>query len=198
MAIVESLERPLPRPKQNLLGYASARVIEALLEGLVALRFLEEGYSRNAAGKAFQAWKALLAALLALEKDKILEKLGDEEQRKWLLEVGIPRVPSGKLKPLARLLERTGYRGIAAYTAVALDLHDYQYHGPDPSGELSKYPDYQEAIEDIKDILWILVGLVEEKAKPKLQKASMWSKEHEEALNKLRERLEVVEKTTKP
>ena len=190
LAIAEPLEKPLPKPRQDLLGYASARVLEALLEALLALRFLEEGYSRNAAGKAFQAWKALVASLLALEKDSILRRLGDEKEREWLLEIGIPRVPSGRLKPLARLIEKVGYSNFTHYTSTVLNLHDYQYHGPDPSGELSKYPDSQEAIEDIKDILLVLVRVVEEKAKPKLQRAGMWSKEHDEALNTLQEKLQ--------
>ena len=71
------------------MGYASARVLEALLEGLLAPRLLEEGYTRNAAGKAFQAWKALVEALLALEKEK-LEKIADREEGRWLVERGAP------------------------------------------------------------------------------------------------------------
>ena len=60
------LERPLPRPDQDPLGYASAHVLEALLEGILALGFPERGYTRSAAGKAFVAWRALVAGLLAL------------------------------------------------------------------------------------------------------------------------------------
>ncbi len=103
--IVELLEKPLPRPKRDLVSYASARVLEALLEALLALEFLARGYTRNAAGKAFQAWRALTAALLTLEKDKIANALGREEEKKWLIEVAIPRAPSSRLKPLAGLLE---------------------------------------------------------------------------------------------
>ena len=67
------------------LGYARARILEALLEALLALRFLEEGYTRNAAGKAFQAWRALTSALLTLRRDEVLRKLGDKEQREWFI-----------------------------------------------------------------------------------------------------------------
>lgn len=38
-------------------------MLEARYEAEPALRFLEAGLYRNTAGKAFQAWKALLAAL---------------------------------------------------------------------------------------------------------------------------------------
>jgi hypothetical protein len=60
--VVELVERPFPKPSDE--GYIEARLLEALGEARLALRFLEEGLTRNAACKAFQAWKALLAALL--------------------------------------------------------------------------------------------------------------------------------------
>jgi hypothetical protein len=60
--VVELVERPLPKPSDE--GYIEARLLEALGEARFALRFLEEGLTCNAACKAFQAWKALLAALL--------------------------------------------------------------------------------------------------------------------------------------
>ena len=113
--------------------------MEALLEALLALRFLEEGYTRNAAGKAFQAWRALTGTLLALEKDKVLERVESEEQRRWLLERAVPRVPTLRLKALSQLLEEAGIPYYSSLTVKALSLHDYQYHGPDPDLELSKY-----------------------------------------------------------
>ena len=59
-----ALEKPLPKPWRDLVGYAAARVLEALLEGILALGFLERGYTRSAAGRgALQAWRALTAAL---------------------------------------------------------------------------------------------------------------------------------------
>ena len=57
------LDRPLPKPRRDLLGYAGGRVLEALLEAFLALSFLDMGYTRNAAGKALQAWKALTEAI---------------------------------------------------------------------------------------------------------------------------------------
>ncbi|AAL63268.1 MAG: PaREP1 family protein [Pyrobaculum sp.] len=37
--------------------------MEARYEAELALKFLEQGLYRNAAGRAFQAWRALLAAI---------------------------------------------------------------------------------------------------------------------------------------
>jgi hypothetical protein len=62
---VELVERPLPKPSDE--GYVEARLLEAVTETRLALCFLKEGLTQNAAGKAFQAWKALLAALLRVE-----------------------------------------------------------------------------------------------------------------------------------
>ena len=189
MALTRPLEKPLPKPSKDLLGYASARALEALVEALLSLEFLERGYTRNAAGKAFQAWRALTGALLALEKDKVTEKLRSEEERRWLEETGIPRVPSSKLKPLSRLVEKTGHRHYSAYTDKALDLHDYQYHGPDPAGELSKYPSESDAVEDILSLLQELLRIVTTRAKPRLAEAGAWTSSHEEALKQLEKKL---------
>ncbi|BES82189.1 PaREP1 family protein [Pyrodictium abyssi] len=182
----EALERPLPRPRRDLVGYAAARALEALLEALLALRFLGRGFTRSAAGKALQAWRALTGALPALERDRIAEKLENEEQRRWLEEVGIPRAPTGRLKALSQLLEDAGITGFSAYTAVALLLHDYQYHGPDPAGELSKYPGEEEARKDIVYLLARLAEIAEEKVKPRLEEKRLWSREHQEALERLK------------
>lgn len=50
-------------PWRDLRRYVEIRLQEVAAEAELALRFLEEGLHRNAAGKAFQAWKAALAAL---------------------------------------------------------------------------------------------------------------------------------------
>ena len=159
------------------------------MEGLIALEYLEKGYTRNAAGKAFQAWRALTGALLALEKDKLVERLSGEEQRRWLVEKAIPRVPSSRLKALGQLLEEAGYQYYGPLTDKALDLHDYQYHGPDPAGELSKYTAREEAAKDILYILAEIAEIVEKKLKPRLEKEGKWSKQHTDALERLQQRL---------
>ena len=185
---VAVLDRPLPRPGRNRLSYASARVLEALLEALLALEFLDRGYTRNAAGKAFQAWRALLGALLALERDRAVEKL-DKDQRKWLDKRAIPLIPSSRLKPLAQLLEQLGYHGLSQATSMARELHSYQYNGPDPAGELSGYPDRESAATDIILLLEQLASIIENKVKPKLENEKLWSREHSQALEQLKQRL---------
>jgi len=185
----ELLEKPLPSPKKDLLGYAGARMLEALLESLLALEFLEKGYTRNAAGKAFQAWKALVGVISALEKDKLAETLKTEEQKKWLTEIGILRVPTTKLKRLAQLIEDAGYTSFTHYTSTALDLHNYQYYGPDPDRALSEYTTPEEAVKDTLLLLRTLVELVEDKLKPKLGQANAWTEKHEQALQQLKKRL---------
>ena len=60
--MVEALERPLPKPSDE--GYVEARLLEALVEARLALRFLEEGPTRNAAGKALKHHIARTAIFL--------------------------------------------------------------------------------------------------------------------------------------
>lgn len=183
-----ALEKPLPRPRQDPLGYARARVLEALLEALLALRFLEEGYTRNAAGKAFQAWRALTSALLTLKRDEVLRKLGDREQREWFIRKAIPRTPSSRLKALGQLLEEIGY-------------HDYTLHQhgaksprlpapwPDLDAELSKYASSEEAARDIVSLVEKLIEIIEKYVKPLLKQYDAWSRDNAEALEMIKERL---------
>ena len=194
--LTRPLEKPLPKPRRDLVGYAAARALEALVEALLAIEFLERGYTRNAAGKAFQAWRALTGALLALEEDMIVERLGEKERR-WLEETGIPRIPSSRLKPLSRLVERAGYNHFSLYTDRALLLHDYQYHGPDPAGELSKYPSESDAVEDILSLLQELLRIATARAKPRLTEAGAWTGSHEEAAKRLEERLAETREATR-
>ena len=143
---IEAIERPLPKPTDAT--YVEARLLEMLVEAHPAFRLLEEELTRNAAGKAFQTWKALLAALLRLELDRLKALAKTDEERRWLESAAVPGVPTVKMKPLARLLEAAGHGGLALRTGNVL-LHDCQYHGPDPGGELSKYATREDAAADI-------------------------------------------------
>ena len=184
----ELLEKPLPKPRRGLAAYASARALEALLEAILAIRFLEQGYTRNAAGKTFQAWRALTAAILALHVDEITKNL-PEKEAKWIREKAVTRIPTTRLKALGQLIEQH----IPYYThltSTALLLHDYQYHGPDPDLELSKYASRSEAAYDIGVLVAELAKIIEGNVKPVLQRSSKWTREHEEALAKLRESMD--------
>ncbi len=178
----------MPRPRRDRVGYAAARVLEALLESLLGLEFLSKGYTRNAAGKAFQAWRALTATILALHIDQVARSARSEEEREWLLERAVTRVPSTRLKALGQLVEEhVGIQYYSALTSIALDLHDYQYHGPDPDAELSKYRGREEAARDIVYLAEKIMGIVEEHIRPILEEKEAWTRDHEEALAKLRD-----------
>lgn len=182
MFVVEVLDKPLPKPSEE--SYVEARLLEALVEARLALRFLREGIARNAAGKAFQAWKALLAALLRLELESLKALAKTEEEKKWLETTAITRVPITKMKTLSNMLEDVGHAGLAFVTSVALDLHDYQYHGPDPDMALSKYATREEAAADI-------VRLVAEVAKrvEALKSRVKWNDELEKAVEEVKKAL---------
>jgi hypothetical protein len=179
---VELVERPLPKPSDE--GYIEARLLEALGEARLALEFLERGLTRNAACKAFQAWKALLAALLRLELDKLKALAKTEEERRWLESRAVPRVPTTKMKELSRLLKEAGHEAITAWTDKALDLHDYQYHGPDPDMALSKYTTRESAAADVVELLQELAKRVET-----LKERVKWSDKLEKALEEVKKAL---------
>ncbi len=180
--VVELVERPLPKPSSE--GYIEARLLEALGEARLALEYLERGLTRNAACKAFQAWKAFMAALLRLELEKLKAVAKTEEERRWLESRAVPRVPTTKMKELSRLLEEAGHGGIPFVTALALDLHDYQYHGPDPDMALSKYATRESAAADVLLLLKELLRRVEA-----LKSRVEWGEEFEKALEEVEKAL---------
>jgi len=179
---VEAVERPLPKPSDE--GYVEARLLEALAEARLALDFLERGLTRNAACKAFQAWKAFMAALLRLELDKLKALAKTEEERGWLESKAVPRVPTTRMKELSRLLKAAGHEGITFVTDKALDLHDYQYHGPDPDAVLSKYTTRGSAAADVVELLQELARRVEA-----LRGRVKWTEELEKALEEVKRAL---------
>jgi hypothetical protein len=179
VVVVELMERQLPKPSDE--GYVEARLLEALGKARLALRFLEEGLTRNAACKAFQAWKALLAALLRLELDKLKALARSEEERRWLESKAVPRVPTSRMVVLSLLLEKAGHEAVAAWTSLALDLHDYQYHGPDPDMALSKFRNREEAAEYTRRLAAEVARRVEA-----LRGRVKWTDELEKALGEVR------------
>jgi PaREP1 len=180
--VVELVERPLPKPSDE--GYIEARLLEALAEARLALEYLERGLTRNAAGKAFQAWKAFMAALLKLELDKLKALAKTEEEKRWPESKAVPRVPTTKMKELSRLLKEAGHEAITAWTDKALDLHEYQYHGPDPDMALSKYTTRESAAADVVELIQELTKRVEA-----LKGRVRWSEELEQALEEVKRAL---------
>jgi HAMP domain-containing protein len=142
---------------------------------------------RNAAGKAFQAWRALMAALLRLELDKLKTLARSDEEKRWLESTAVPRVPTSRMKALSQMLEEVGHAKIALGTALALNLHDYQYHGPDPDMAWSKYRTREEAAKDVV----LLLRELAERVKA-LRGRVKWSGELEKALGELRSALQRV------
>jgi thermostable 8-oxoguanine DNA glycosylase len=179
---VELVERPLPKPSDE--GYIEARLLEALGEAGLALEYLERGLTRNAACKAFQAWKAFMAALLRLELERLKALAKTEEERRWLESRAVPRVPTTKMKELSRLLRDVGHEGITFVTDKALNLHDYQYHGPDPDMALSKYTTRESAAADVVELIQELIRRVEA-----LKKRIKWGEELEKALEEVKKSL---------
>ena len=141
----EKLEQPLSD------NFIRKKVEDSVYEAYLAKKLAEEGLIRNACGKAFQAWKDLLSALLYLKKEEIV-KLLDDKQREWLLEKGI-YAPSSRLSPLSKLLEEVGVEDVTPWTAEALRLHTYQYHGPDPEGLWGGPVDKEDAKEHLELLL---------------------------------------------
>ncbi len=180
--VVELVERPLPRPTDA--AYVEARLLEALGEARLALEYLERGLTRNAACKAFQAWKAFMAALLRLELEKLKAVVKTEEEKRWLESRAVPRIPTAKMKELSRLLRDVGHEGITFVTDKALDLHDYQYHGPDPDMALSKYTTRESAAADVVELIQELTKRIET-----LKGRVKWSDELEKALEEVRRAL---------
>ncbi|GAB6947867.1 PaREP1 family protein [Vulcanisaeta sp. JCM 16161] len=140
----------LPKPWFDIDGYKRTRLLETKYEIELAKRFLDEGLIRNAAGKAFQAVKALLAALAVDIRDKLIARYPGKVRIKggktvdrayWVIAV----MPTNYMLGLSALINEE----IHYLAAIALHLHQYQYNGPDREGILSQYRTDDEAKEDI-------------------------------------------------
>jgi len=149
LSLLEKAKERLEEPPKD--EFVKKKIEDSVYEAFLAKKLAEEGLVRNACGKAFQAWKDLISALLYLKRDDIL-KLLDGEQKKWFLEKGI-YAPSSRLKPLSVLLEKAGVKDVTAWTAEALSLHTYQYHGPDPEGLWGGPVDKEDAKEHLELLL---------------------------------------------
>ena len=105
--------------------YVKVRVIEALDDLYLALLLWKEGRTRNAAGKAFTAVKALLSAVLVVNEERLAKLAKDEKQREWIRKRA-HTVPSHAMYELAQALSDVGVN-LVDLVNVALNLHDYQF-----------------------------------------------------------------------
>ncbi|MCU7786757.1 PaREP1 family protein [Pyrobaculum sp. 3827-6] len=158
----------LEKPLRDLEKYIEGRIKEALYEAELALKFLEAGMYRNAAGKAFQAFKALLAALAARHRDTLAARHPGVKTTKggrrvlyvdWLIAV----MPTGQMLEVARDLAAAEGEELIHYANTALNLHEFQYNGLDKSGVLSRYTRLASVEEDVRT----LASYVAEKARPR-------------------------------
>jgi hypothetical protein len=85
------------------------------------------------------------------------------------------------MKELSRLLKAAGHEGITFVTDKALDLHYYQYHGPDPDMALSKYATRESAVADVVELLQELLRRVEV-----LKGRVSWTEELEKSLEEVK------------
>ncbi|MEJ2777783.1 PaREP1 family protein [Stygiolobus sp. RP850M] len=140
----------LPKPWFNLEAYKKIRLEEARFEVEIAEKFLQEGLVRNAAGKVFQAWKSLLAALLTDKRDVLVKKYPKKKslgRRKiefadWIIAV----VPTSYMEELSLILGKE----LNLLTEKALSIHEYQYNGPDKEAILSPFRSDEIAAENIR------------------------------------------------
>lgn len=130
------LVKPWYDPKE----YKRIRIDEAKIKLELAKRFLSEGLIRNAAGKAFQAWKALVAALAVDRRDELSKVFsgkvrlrGGRRERVDRVDWVIAVMPTSYLKDVAMII---GGR-VDLLTDKALWIYQYQYNGPDPERVLS-------------------------------------------------------------
>ena len=103
--------------------YVEARVIESLTDLLLSIALWKEGYTRNSAGKAFSAVKALMSALIVANEDKLIKLAKDKEQREWI-EKKAHTVPTHSMYSLAQMLKKVGV-DVVNLVNLAFDLHEY-------------------------------------------------------------------------
>ncbi len=154
LSLIEELRRKANEESKypNDQEFLERKTIDVVYEMLKAKELLEKGDTRNAAGKAFQAWKDLLSCLIYLNLDELLKRAKDEKAKQWLREKAV-LVPTTRMVKIAQTLEELGLKNVSFATDKAIKLHSYQYNGPDPDGIYFAPRDEEEAREDIKLLL---------------------------------------------
>mgnify|MGYP001773076399 CR=1 FL=1 len=77
---------PVMKKDLHVIGeeYVEVRAIESLTDLLLSLTLWKEGYTRNSAGKAFNAVKALISALVVTNEDKLVSLLRTKRRKSGL------------------------------------------------------------------------------------------------------------------
>jgi len=135
--------------------YIKLRLEEAVQEAELALKFLDQGLHRNASGKVFQAWKAMISAAAAKNRELIArhytgmvrDRTGKVRSRADLI---IALMPTTRLREVASMLEEVYGKELIHLTDMALNLHELQYNGLDPEGIVSRYTNLNDVEKDIK------------------------------------------------
>ena len=148
----------LVHPWRNIKSYINIRFDEAKFEFTLAEKFLKEGLLRNAAVKAFQAWKAILAIVSALNRDYLSKYFKGKVRTRdgkivskidWIIVI----MPTGLMRTIAQLLEPIYGYEIVFLTDLAINLHEFQYNGLDETGCLSRYTRIELVEQDIKRLI---------------------------------------------
>jgi|ADKH01.1.fsa_nt_gi Archaeal PaREP1/PaREP8 family. len=152
-AVVDVLS--LSKPWVDLEKYRRDRLKEALYEAELAEEFLKNGVVRNAAGKAFQAAKAYLAAVAAAQRDKVaaafpgrrrLSPTKVVERGEWIIAV----MPTSRMREVAAIV---GDRELRLIVELALNLHEFQYNGLDRDAEVYRYANEEMVKRDIEEVV---------------------------------------------
>ena len=153
----------LTKPWIDMKKYQEDRLKEAWYEADLAERLMNDGLLRNAAGKAYQAVKAYVAAVAVDFRSQLakyfpgrkkISPSKEVEKVDWIIAI----MPSSKLRKVVAII---GDDQLRLLTEIALDLHEFQYNGLDKDSEVSRY-DSEEFVK--KDIQYI-VNFIKSKVK---------------------------------
>lgn len=149
------MEKDLLHVDEN---YIYARIIEALTDSLLAIELFERGLSRNSAGKAFSAVKALISALVVKYNEKLLQLAKDDKEKEWIKKKA-HIVPTHSMKGISNHLAKIGI-DVKYMVNLAYDLHEHQYNGFEPG--FSPYNSKDEVKEDIITVINLVLKTIKE------------------------------------
>ena len=162
-----STQLKLSKPWKNLGDYKKGRILEARYEAELALKFLEAGLYRNAAGKAFQAWKALIAAVAADYREELAKRFKGVRRTRDGKRVSLPDfiiafMPTGYMLAVAKALEPLTGKPLSDLTNTAINLREFRYNGLDEAGVFSRYPSLEYVIDDVKKVVDHVLRLLQQ------------------------------------